>query len=72
MNYAIPTMGKKMKKDVDSNFYFNNPDKIKEMETYCDVTPVDMNGAFVPVKGEDNLKKTQENIRRRFDLGGES
>lgn len=64
----------KMKKNVDSDFYFNNPKAVKDMETYCEVTPVDVMGGFVPQdKSMSNLKKTEEAIQERFGLkaGGE-
>jgi hypothetical protein len=42
------------------------------MKQWSDPTPVDANNAFVGLKGESNvLEKTQENIRKRFNLGGE-
>ena len=64
-------MGEKMKKNVNSDFYFNHKDKVKEMEEYCDVTVVDSMGALVPTEKEGNLDKTQSNLRERFNLGGE-
>lgn len=68
----LPVQMEKMKKNVNSDFYFNNPDKVKDMEEYCDVTVVDAMGAFVPEdKSEGNLKKVEANIRSRFNLGGE-
>ena len=65
---------KKMKYNVDSDFFFNNPKAVKDMEEYCDVTPVDVMGGFVPQdKSIENLKKTQDAIQERFGLkvGGE-
>lgn len=66
---------KKMKMAVDSDFYFNNPDKVKEMKEYSEVYPYDNQGACVPEgKSIENLKKTEASIQERFDLktvGGE-
>jgi hypothetical protein len=60
--------------ELESDTFFNKPEKVEHMqEMGCDVIPVDINNAFVAVKGEaGNLAKTQANIRRRFNLGGES
>jgi hypothetical protein len=60
--------------DMESDTYFNKPGKVEHMEKdwEVDVQPVDINNAFVPVKGEaGNLARTQENIRKRFRLGGD-
>ena len=59
--------------DVQSDKYFNNPGFRQDMEDMgVEITPVDINNAFVPVKGEaGNLARTQENIRKRFRLGGD-
>ena len=57
--------------DVSSDKYFNDAD-FKDHFGGCDVVPVDINNAFVGVKGEAGiLEKTEANIRRRFNLGGE-
>ena len=67
----MPTMEKEPR-DIESDFFFNHPDEIDEMKEWSNPKPVDLNNAFVPVKGDSgNLQKTQENIRRRFKLGGE-
>ena len=68
----MPHMGK-MKTAIDSDFYFNNPDKVEEMKTYCDPYPVDVQGACVPESKNSDLKKTESNIQDRFGLkvGGE-
>ena len=66
-----PMTEDKIKVDVSSDKYFNDCDFVEE-HPYMDMTPVDINNAFVPIKGEaGNLDKTQANIRRRFNLGGE-
>ena len=58
--------------EVESDKFFNDPDFADHMGKFGDVQPVDINNAFVPIKGDaGNLAKTQENIRRRFNLGGE-
>ena len=61
----------KMKRNVNSDFYFNHKEKAKEMEEYCDVTVVDAMGAIVPMGKEGSLDKVQENVRERFNLGGD-
>ncbi len=66
----------KMKRNIDAGHVFNNPTKMEDMSEYCDITPVDINGGFVGLKGEsDILAKTEDNIRDRFNLdtdeGGE-
>ncbi len=66
----MPTM-EKTQVDVSSDKLFNDPDFAAE-HPWMDPIPVDINNAFVPIKGEaGNLAKTQANIRRRFQLGGE-
>ena len=59
--------------ELESDTFFNKPDKVENIKHWAgDVQPVDINNAFVPIKGEvGNLSKTQANIRRRFNLGGE-
>jgi hypothetical protein len=58
--------------EVESDKFFNNPDFVEHVSEWGDPQPVDINNAFVPIKGDaGNLAKTQENIRRRFNLGGE-
>ena len=55
---------------VKSDNYFNHPEYIAEMEDYCNPEPVDAFGAFVPQgKSLSNLKKMEESIRERFNLG---
>ena len=56
---------------LDSNRYFNDPNKVSELEQiYDDVLPVGINGGAVIEKGDPaGLKKTQYTIRRRFGLG---
>ena len=59
--------------DVQSDKYFNDEGFRDKMDAMgVDITPVDVNYGFVGVKGEsDILGKTQDNIRKRFQLGGE-
>lgn len=56
---------------LDSNKYFNRPDKFEGMDEYSHVIPVDMNGAAVPRNKDDrnNIADAQASIRKRFDLG---
>lgn len=58
---------------MKSDKYLNEPDKVKEMQSYCDPIPVDLNNGFVPTdkSASDNLEKTEENIGDRFSLGGD-
>lgn len=65
---------KKMKMNVDSEFYFNEPNDVKDMKTYSDVYPVDVQGACVPTDKNADLKETESNIQERFGLeaGGEA
>lgn len=65
---------------VKSDRFFNDPDGNRFFEDMgMDVTPVDAFGAVVPTSKNSDLKKTQANIRHRFQLdpfdveqGGES
>lgn len=53
-----------------SDNYLNDEKKVKQMEEYCDVIPVDMNKGYVPVEKDasDNLEKVEDNIKGRFSL----
>lgn len=65
----VDTM-KKMKVYVPSEHYLSEKNHDSD---WCEEIPVDLNGGFVPVDklAPDNLKKVEENIKRRFVLGGE-
>lgn len=59
---------------MKSDKYLNDSEHVKEMEDMgCDVVPVDLNNAFVPVdkNNPENLSETEENIGDRFSLGGD-
>lgn len=56
---------------IDSDKYFNRPEKFESMGEYSHVIPVDINGAAVPRDKDDrnNIADAQASIRKRFDLG---
>ena len=55
---------------MPSDVYLNNPDKVKEIEEYCEVQASDLNGHFVPTEksNEGKLKKTEDSIQEDFSL----
>lgn len=57
--------------DVFADDYALDKNHIKKMASYgMKIDPVDMNGGYVAFNkfGPDNLQRTQDNIRRRFEL----
>ena len=56
---------------VNSDRYFNGSNRVGILEDMgIEVQPVDVFGGFVPQnKSLSNLKKTEQAIRERFDLG---
>ncbi len=61
---------RKMKMTIDSERFFNDPKEVKEMQdSGIEVEAKDVFGGFVPQdKSMDNLKETEEHIRKRFSL----
>jgi len=54
---------------IDSDTYFNEPKRMAEIKKYEDIIPVDVFGGFVPEdKSMANLKKTEDQINKRFGL----
>jgi len=56
---------------LDSNKYYNEPNKVVELKQfYTEVIPVGINGGAIIEKGDPNgINKAQYTIRRRFGLG---